>query len=149
MWLSGYYYRTKAELQMVFAVFSCELALATIVFVTFPTLVLAPEVHSIAVQGVDGLALSAYRYADLLNLDYNALPSLHVAFAFTARDLCAKRAAARVRYALTLWALLIALSTLFTHQHRLLDVWAGLALAWVVSFLTDAKMVRLISRMCA
>lgn len=69
----------------------------------------------------------AYRLlnvADRINLDYNLVPSLHVAFAVT----CAAAYASRRAWFWWAWAALIAVSTVLTHQHHVVDVVMG----WVL-----------------
>ncbi|HUQ28220.1 MAG TPA: phosphatase PAP2 family protein, partial [Usitatibacter sp.] len=60
---------------------------------------------------------------------YNCLPSLHVAQCFLAAFACGQvhRGVGTVAIA---WATLVALSTLFTKQHYVLDVVGGVALAF-------------------
>lgn len=60
---------------------------------------------------------------------YNLLPSLHVALSLvTVRSLW-PLVAHRLRATLLLWWLLLVASVLLTHQHHVLDVVAGIALA--------------------
>jgi membrane-associated phospholipid phosphatase len=61
---------------------------------------------------------------------YNCLPSLHVAQCFLAAFSCGRvhRGVGRVA---TVWASLVALSTLYTKQHYVLDVVTGILLACV------------------
>jgi membrane-associated phospholipid phosphatase len=77
---------------------------------------------------------------DAINLDYNLVPSLHVAFA----GLCAAAFGAAtprwIRALWFLWASLVALSTLLTHQHHVVDVATGVALAWASA--RAARMLR-------
>ena len=72
-----------------------------------------------------------YRVADALNLTYNLLPSLHVAFAVVCVSIFAPRAPGLVKALLWTWAVLIAASTVLIHQHHVLDVVAGWLLAIV------------------
>lgn len=62
--------------------------------------------------------------ADLMNLNHNLLPSLHVTYAI----LCA---AALGRWWSILWATGITFSVLLTHQHYTVDAAAGLLLAYL------------------
>lgn len=71
-----------------------------------------------------------FRFADRLNLTYNLLPSLHVAFATLCVAAFARQAPCFGKCGLWVWAVAIALSTLLTHQHHVLDVVAGGLLAW-------------------
>jgi membrane-associated phospholipid phosphatase len=70
-----------------------------------------------------------FRFADRLNLTYNLVPSLHVALSTLCIAAFAPRANRTGRVLLWLWAIAVALSTLLTHQHHVLDVVAGFALA--------------------
>ena len=74
-----------------------------------------------------------FRFADWINLTHNNFPSLHVAMAV----LCARRycqSAPPIATTLVwLWALSIAFSTLFTHQHNLADVVVGSVLGLIVA----------------
>ena len=76
-----------------------------------------------------GIWSDLYHFADALNLDYNLVPSLHVAFAVVCASFLSQRAPRPVRAGLWLWALLISASTVLTHQHHVVDVAAG----WVVA----------------
>jgi len=75
-----------------------------------------------------------FRFADRLNLDYNLVPSLHVALSVICIEMFAPHATPAGRLALRGWGLLIAASTVLTHQHHLVDVITGyglaLALVW-------------------
>jgi membrane-associated phospholipid phosphatase len=70
-----------------------------------------------------------FRFADRLNLTYNLIPSLHVALSGACIVTYAPRAGVFGRILLWTWGLAISASTLFTHQHHVLDVVAG----WIVS----------------
>lgn len=61
-------------------------------------------------------------------LRHNYLPSLHVALAFTGAATLSREKPS-MSAPLYLWASLIALSTLTTHEHHLADILAGMALA--------------------
>ena len=61
---------------------------------------------------------------------YNCLPSLHVAQCFLAAFSCG-RVHRGVGIVATVWASLVALSTLYTKQHYVLDVVTGILLACV------------------
>jgi membrane-associated phospholipid phosphatase len=74
-----------------------------------------------------------FRFADRANLDHNFCPSLHVAWAVAGVDIFARRAQAPGKVLLWIWAIGLCLSTMLTHQHYLVDVLAGLALAMVAT----------------
>ena len=80
-------------------------------------------------EGELGRWSGLFHLADDLNLDYNLVPSLHVAFAVVCAAAFSRRAAVPARVGLWAWAALIAAATVLTHQHHLLDVAAGWLLA--------------------
>jgi len=70
---------------------------------------------------------TAFRVADILNLDNNYLPSLHAAYAFT----CAYF----LRHPVVIfWSTGIICSTFLTYQHYPVDTLAGVMLAWTLSW---------------
>ena len=77
-----------------------------------------------------------FHLADRLNLDYDLVPSLHVAMSVVCIEAFARHAGAGGRAALRSWGLAIAASTVLTHQHHLLDAVAGYALGIAVAGLT-------------
>jgi len=64
-----------------------------------------------------------------VSLRYNNLPSLHVAFAFTAAMAFGARCGPTGRRLFLIWAGSIAASTLLIHEHHVVDVAAGIILA--------------------
>lgn len=78
-----------------------------------------------------GLLAGLYAVLGVVDQPYNQLPSLHVAYCCIFweawRPVCSTGAA---RAALGFILALVAVSTLFTYQHHLLDVGAGIALGW-------------------
>lgn len=79
-----------------------------------------------------GVWKGLFQFADRLNLDYNLVPSLHVALSVICVEMFAMHATTAVRLVLRGWGLVIAASTILTHQHHLLDVLAGYGLALAV-----------------
>jgi membrane-associated phospholipid phosphatase len=77
------------------------------------------------VSGWDGWV---WQLSNQLALRHNYFPSLHVTLA-TSAALVVSRQQKRLNWPMALWALAIALSTLFVHQHHLADVVGGLVLA--------------------
>jgi membrane-associated phospholipid phosphatase len=73
-----------------------------------------------------------FHFADRLNLTYNLVPSLHVALSVACIATYAQRTGIVGKVLLWIWGVSISVSTLFTHQHHLLDVVAGWTLALVV-----------------
>jgi membrane-associated phospholipid phosphatase len=70
-----------------------------------------------------------FQFADWLNLDYNLVPSLHVALSVVCVATYTQRVGRTGRILLWIWVAAIATSTLLTHQHHVLDVVTGWALA--------------------
>jgi len=75
-----------------------------------------------------GATATLYRFADWLNLDYNLLPSLHVALSVSCVAVYASRANRAGRLVMWSWAIAVALSTIFTHFHHVLDAVSGFVL---------------------
>ncbi len=140
-WLGPFVLRTSVEVRALV----CSLAGVTLMggvgFLLLPaeTAFHPPDV-SPAWQGL-------YRIADRLNLDYNLAPSLHVAFSWCCADVYAQKTARRwIKFGLWGWALLIAASTVLTHQHHLLDVVLGLVVGAIGSRFLYARRVARRSR---
>lgn len=74
----------------------------------------------------------AFAFLHMIDRPFNLFPSLHVAGATLVLLAAAEQAPRALGWALRGWLALIALSTLFVHQHHLADLAAGLALAlWI------------------
>ena len=108
-------------------------------FLLYPTM--APRTDA-----VDGTGFSARMLGLIYSLDapYNCFPSLHVAYSFVAAFACF-RVHRQVGIAATAWAALIAVATVFTKQHYVVDVLAGAAMgvAAYVLFLRGYPRARL------
>lgn len=96
------------------------------VFIAYPTIASRPPIESPG-EGFFDWSLRTIYSSDHR---YNCLPSLHVAQCFLAAFTCNKvhRGVGAAAFA---WASLVALSTLFTKQHYVLDALTGIALAYV------------------
>jgi hypothetical protein len=81
---------------------------------------------------VTGPFATIFRVSDKVNLDYNLVPSLHVALAVLCLQAFWPAGSLFVRLGLALWGAGLALSTLLTHQHHVLDVATGAGLAIVM-----------------
>ncbi|HEX2462830.1 MAG TPA: phosphatase PAP2 family protein, partial [Vicinamibacterales bacterium] len=98
---------------------------AYIVFLVYPTRAPRPE----AVAG-EGFMVWGLRFLYDADPPYNCFPSLHVAHSFVSALTC-YRVHRGVGIAAVVCAALVGLSTLFTKQHYVLDVIAGVLLACV------------------
>jgi membrane-associated phospholipid phosphatase len=114
---------TPSELEEYVADLRWMLGLAGLGFLLIPAETAWPTV---AVPGTTGAVLA---FADRLNLDHDLVPSLHVALAVAAAQVLAPRLRPPGAVAVWSWAALVAASTVLTHQHHLLDVASGVALA--------------------
>jgi membrane-associated phospholipid phosphatase len=95
-----------------------------------------------------GIWTGLFNLADRWNLDYNMVPSLHVALSVCCASALARSAPPLGRCFLWSWAAAIAASTVLTHQHHLLDVatgWADgliatrLARSWIVQTVEERQ----------
>ena len=95
-----------------------------------------------------GIWTGLFHFADELNLDYNMVPSLHVALSVCCISAFARHASPTGRALLWAWAAAIAISTMLTHQHHVLDVITGwgvgiaadlLAFSWLSRFGASAR----------
>ena len=98
-------------------------------FLAYPTL--GPRPDKLAGEGFPVWLLKQIYAADVR---YNCLPSLHVAQCFLAA-FAANRVHRGVGAIAGVWASLVAISTLFTKQHYVLDVAGGMALASIAYLL--------------
>ena len=98
-------------------------------WLSYPT-VLSRPVRSVIGEGFGAWAL---RIAYGMDAPYNCFPSLHVAQAFLAAFTC-QLVSRRLGLAAIVWASLVAVSTLFTKQHYVVDVIAGVLLAGAAYF---------------
>ena len=96
-------------------------------FLAYPTVAPRPAV----VSGDDFLSWSLRQLYEF-DPPYNCFPSLHVAYSFLAA-LTAWRVHQGLGSIALIWATLIAISTLFTKQHYILDVVAGVIMAATAS----------------
>jgi membrane-associated phospholipid phosphatase len=99
-------------------------------FIAYPTVGSRPAIKTLG----DGFFDWTLRVIYSSDHRYNCLPSLHVAQCFLAAFTCGKvhRGVGAVA---TVWAALVALSTLFTKQHYVLDAVTGTMLACLAYFI--------------
>jgi membrane-associated phospholipid phosphatase len=106
------------------------LAYLTIVIIAYVGFLLYPTLGPRPAR-VDGGGFFAWSMRALYDFDppYNCFPSLHVAYSFLAA-LTSYRMHRRLGLAALVWAVLIAISTLYTKQHYAVDVFAGMVMAY-------------------
>ncbi|HSP17660.1 MAG TPA: phosphatase PAP2 family protein [Thermoanaerobaculia bacterium] len=114
------------------------LGISTAIVVAGAVFLLVPAELGFAPSVVSGPLKQLFEASDRLNLDYNLVPSLHVALAVICLGHYQAGKSRLVRIALAMWGCALVLSTLLTHQHHVLDAVTGAALAWGVLRLTDS-----------
>ena len=127
--------RTRREIITLAFTQALAISLAGICFLLIP----AQLAYAPATDLQLGVWKDLFHFADRLNLDYNLVPSLHVALSVICIELFAIHAGWNEKVLLRAWGVLIAASTLFTHQHHLLDALTGYLLA--------LAMVKIVSRL--
>ena len=120
--------RTRREITSLAVAQTITIFVAGICFLLVPArLAFAP-----ATDLQLGIWRGMFRYADRLNLDYNLVPSLHVALSIVCIELFASHANFTGKCFLRAWGVLIAAATVLTHQHHLVDALTGFLLALAV-----------------
>ena len=90
-----------------------------------------------------GIWAGMFHFADRLNLTYDLVPSLHVALSVACIAAFANRTAALGKTLLWLWAFAIAISTVLTHQHHVIDAVTGWLLAVIcIEFIYSRQLHR-------
>lgn len=115
--------RTRQELR------GLTVSLAAVIFCAGVGFLLIPAESAFPPYQILGRFSALFKFADSLNLHYNMLPSLHVALAVGCVAAFSTRAGACGKSAFWIWAIAISVSTVFTHQHHILDVVSGFVLA--------------------
>jgi membrane-associated phospholipid phosphatase len=124
--LAPFVLRTKESFRRLAFASAATILVAGVCFLLLPAeLGFPPAV-------VAGPFATIFRVSDEINLDYNLVPSLHVALAVLCLQAFWPARSFFVRLGLALWGAGLALSTLLTHQHHVLDVAAGAGLAVVM-----------------
>ncbi|MBY0521973.1 MAG: phosphatase PAP2 family protein [Gemmataceae bacterium] len=117
--------RSRRELEALTLTLAAVTGVAGVGFLLFPaTVAFPPDADAGSWTGLREIARS-------LALTYNLVPSLHVAMSCVALSAYGTRGGRIGNLLLAVWAGAIALATLLTHQHHLIDVATGLVLAWL------------------
>lgn len=107
-----------------FAAVVFEVILSGICFLLFP--VAPPVPPPVDLHSISGML---FGLADMMNLEGNCMPSLHVALALSCAWAGARRLQMLSKVALWAWALGVCASTWLIHQHWLLDIVGGALVA--------------------
>jgi hypothetical protein len=113
----------RRELRALMWTLAAVVAVAGVGFLLVPADLAYP-----APAGPLGIWAAPFRLADTLNLEHNLVPSLHVALSVACIAVYARTAPAFGAAGLWAWAVTIAVATVLTHQHHLVDAVTGFAL---------------------
>lgn len=121
--LAPFVLRTRAELRGLALTLAVVTAIAGVGFLLAPAeAAYLPESH--------GIWAPLHAWNRHIVLTYNMAPSLHVALSVVTLSEYGLPCGKVGRGLLAAWAMAIALSTLLTHMHHVLDVVTGLLLGW-------------------
>ena len=121
-------FRNERELKVFVARVASAIFLAGICFLAVPLRFAFPRPQA---EGLLGALFDWFRGMDA---PYNLFPSLHAAILVFLIDAYARHVRGLIRTAVIFWFLLIGLSPLLTHQHHVIDILGGFALAAVCFF---------------
>jgi membrane-associated phospholipid phosphatase len=121
--LTKFIIRDKKSIKALAWTLALETVLAGMMFLLIP----AETAYPIA-KDLGGWSF-LFSAADVANLTYNLVPSLHVTYTITLAAAFAQCARSYVKAIVWIWAALMAMATLLTHQHHIVDVIAGFLFA--------------------
>jgi membrane-associated phospholipid phosphatase len=133
--LAPFILRTPQRLLPLFVTLMVEVTIAGVVFCLFPVELSFPDQPVTAAEGF------LLWLAECAALQYNCVPSLHVALAITAGWAYLQVGGPLWRGFICCWIVAIILSTLLGHQHHLVDLAAGFLLA-AIAVVTVPPLVR-------
>lgn len=110
------------------------LAILAVIVISYVGFLVYPTVLPRSETVGDGFLEHALEVNYSLDPPYNCFPSLHVAWAFVAA-LTSYRVHRGVGIAALVWATIVGVSTLYTKQHYVVDVIAGVAVAYAAYLL--------------
>ncbi len=120
--LTPFILRTWRSFMPFFLTLTAETLVAGVIFLAVPLAQAYPP------RVAEGFVGGVFHLADRLNLDYNKLPSLHMAFAVTAAIVFGRRCGWLGRTLFSLWIVAVCASGMLMHEHQILDLAAGLVL---------------------
>lgn len=119
----------KEQKALLYSILVC-CSIGLIIFFLFPT-----KLGFIRGEGVSDTWLPFYQILWKVDPPHNLFPSQHVVMAYL---LCipalSKFMRREAKAVILTWFIMVCLSILFTHQHHLLDLIAGLEIAWITHF---------------
>lgn len=125
-WAAPFILRTRRELRALAMTLALVTLCGGICFLLFPTELDFPVPQDL------GFCAELFRFADWLNLDYNQVPSLHVALSVVCvAAFSTSRGVEIASVLLWLWALAVGVSAVLSFQHHVFDVLTGFCLGVV------------------
>ncbi len=119
--------RTRQQILALTATLAAVTFCGGVCFLLLPAEAAFPSPHDL------GRWPRLFQFADWLNLEYNMMPSLHVALNVVCVAVFSRRATRFGKTILWTWATAISISTLLTHQHHIVDVITGFVLGLVAT----------------
>ncbi len=126
-WAPPFILRSRRELRALAIALAAATLCGGICFLLFPAELDFPVTQEL------GICAGLFRFADWLNLDYNQVPSLHVALSVVCVAAFSSRTGGIASALLWLWAVAIGVSAVLSFQHHVLDVLTGFFLGMVVA----------------
>lgn len=121
--------RNEAELK----VFSRRIIASIIIAGTF--FLIMPMKFGFPRPQVEGVFGFIFEFLHVFDQPYNLIPSLHIIFCTILAEIYARHTRGVLKFCILIWFLLVGISTLFTHQHHLLDILGGLITALVIIYI--------------
>lgn len=115
-----------------------ELIIGTIVS-GFVFLILPSHLGFSRVLPADDLYRPIFQGMFSMDKPYNLVPSLHVVYTASISAALMERGSTGLRAVLGIWAALVMISTVFVHQHHVVDVVSGLFLVFLMRALWEGK----------
>ena len=126
LWMAPLVLRTRVELRAMTAALAAATLIAGPFFLFLPAKDIFPPLDPREL----GAWSECFDLARTMAMRNNYLPSLHVAFTVVAAASYWRWGSKFVRGVLVAWSAAILASTLFTHEHYLVDVATGALLGW-------------------
>jgi membrane-associated phospholipid phosphatase len=141
-WFAPFILRSSADLDRFAGAIARVIVIAGVAFVIFPA-----ELGFAPVSSAGSVWNPWLQLATTLSRPYDLVPSLHVALFTVAAATYAARVSRGLRVLLGAWLVIVAASTVLTHQHHLIDVVLGLALGlWGARVATTESVPQLVRR---
>lgn len=108
-------------------------ALASLIVLSGIGFLVLPSQPAYELSEATGPFAEIFHFMDSVNLSHNMCPSLHVGMAAVCAYFYSCVLARKYAVVICIWAFAIALSTLFAHEHHLVDVIAGGIVGYLIA----------------